>query len=131
MLLDPAGREQSYYRSFLPSFHHGDREILKVQHWLQKNGCRNVDLSKMAKTSGLELRTFIRRFQKATTLRPTEYCQQLRIGKARELLESTRQSVEKISWEVGYEDPASFRRVFQKVLGLSPREYRKRFAIGR
>ena len=130
MLLDPSGREQSFYKSFLPRFDHGDVEILKVQHWLQKNGCRNVDLSKMAKKSGLELRTFMRRFQKATTLRPTEYCQHLRIGKARGLLESTKKPVEKISWEVGYEDPASFRKVFQKVLGLSPREYRKRFAIG-
>ena len=68
----------------------------------------------------------MRRFQKATSLRPTEYCQQLRIGKARGLLESTKKSVEKISWEVGYEDPASFRKVFQRVLGLSPREYRNR-----
>lgn len=130
MLVDPAGREQSYYSSFLPRLEHGDSEILKVQHWLQKNGCRNVDLAKMAKTSGLELRTFIRRFQKATTLKPTEYCQRLRIGKAREMLEGTRRSIEQISWAVGYEDPSSFRKVFYKIVGLSPREYRRRFTFG-
>jgi transcriptional regulator GlxA family with amidase domain len=130
MLVDPSGREQSYYGNFLPHLHHGDVEILKVQHWLQKNSCRNVDLTKMAQTAGLEVRTFIRRFKTATSLKPTEYCQRLRIGKAREMLECTRQSVEKISWAVGYEDPASFRRIFHKIVGLSPSEYRRRFSVG-
>ena len=129
MLVDPSGREQSYYGGFLPRLHHGDAEILKVQHWLQKKGCRNVDLTRMAQTAGLEVRTFIRRFKAATGLKPTEYCQRLRIGKAREMLECTKQSVEKISWAVGYEDPASFRRIFHKLVGLSPREYRRRFTV--
>ena len=127
MLADPSGKEQSYYGSFSPHLHHGDAEILKVQHWLQKNSCRNVDLTKMAKTAGLEVRTFIRRFKTATSLKPTEYCQRLRIGKAREMLECTKQSVERISWAVGYQDPASFRRIFYKIVGLSPSEYRRRF----
>jgi transcriptional regulator GlxA family with amidase domain len=130
MLVDPSGREQSYYGSFLPRLHHGDMEILKVQHWLQKKSCRNVDLTKMAQTAGLEVRTFTRRFKAATSLKPTEYCQHLRIGKAREMLECTKQSVEKISWAVGYEDPASFRRIFHKIVGLSPSEYRRRFTVG-
>jgi transcriptional regulator GlxA family with amidase domain len=129
MLVDPSGREQSYYESFLPSLHHGDSEILKVQHWLQKNGCRNVDLTMMAKTAGLAVRTFIRRFKTATSLKPTEHCQRLRIGKVREMLECTKQSVERISWAVGYEDPASFRRIFYKIVGLSPSEYRRRFTV--
>jgi transcriptional regulator GlxA family with amidase domain len=129
MLMDLSDREQSYYSSFLPRLDHGDAEILKVQHWLQRNGCRNVDLTKMAKTAGLEVRTFLRRIKKATTLKPTEYCQRLRIGKSREMLESTRQSIEKISWAVGYEDPASFRRIFHRIMGLSPSDYRNRFTV--
>lgn len=129
MLVDPSGRKQSYYSSFSPRLHHGDAEILKVQHLLQKSGCHNVDLTKMAKTAGLELRTFMRRFKKATDMKPTEYCQRLRIGKARDMLESTNQSVEQISWAVGYEDPASFRRIFHRIVGLSPSDYRSRFAV--
>jgi transcriptional regulator GlxA family with amidase domain len=129
MLVDPSGREQSYYSSFSPRLHHGDAEILKVQHLLQKSGCCNVDLTKMAKTAGLEMRTFMRRFKKATNLKPTEYCQRLRIGKAREMLESTNHSVERISWAVGYEDPTSFRRIFHRIMGLCPSDYRSRFAV--
>jgi transcriptional regulator GlxA family with amidase domain len=83
----------------------------------------------MAARAGLEERTFLRRFQKATGLRPTEYCQQLRVGKARELLEFTNDAVDQIAWSTGYEDSGAFRKVFHKVMGISPSAYRKRFGL--
>lgn len=129
MLVDPPGREQRYYSSFVPRLHHGDQPILNVQHWLQKNGARDVTLAHMAKKAGLEERTFLRRFHKATGMKPTEYCQHVRVGKAREMLEFTRQSVEQVAWGVGYEDAGAFRKVFFKVTGLSPGDYRTRFAV--
>jgi transcriptional regulator GlxA family with amidase domain len=61
-------------------------------------------------------------------MKPIEYVQHLRVGKARELLEFTRRSVDQIAWSVGYEDAAAFRRVFHRILGLSPGEYRNRFS---
>jgi transcriptional regulator GlxA family with amidase domain len=131
LLIDPPGREQRFYSSFSPKLHHGDDAILKVQHWLQAHGARDATLGTMAATAGLEERTFLRRFRRATGLKPTEYCQHLRIGKAREMLEFTRQTVERIAWDVGYEDPGAFRKVFSKVFskitGLSPGDYRRRF----
>lgn len=129
LLVDPSGREQRFYSSFSPKLHHGDAAILKVQHWLQAAGARDVDLPAMAAEAGLEPRTFLRRFVKATGHRPTEYCQFLRIGKARERLEFSRNTVEQIAWEVGYEDPGAFRKVFHKVMGLTPGEYRRRFSV--
>jgi len=117
MLADPPGREQRYYSSFAPKLHHGDPAVLKVQHWLQTEGTKQPSISEMASVSGLEERTFLRRFQKATGLNPTKYNQRLRVGKAREMLELTRQTVNQISWAVGYEDPRSFRKVFQNVMG--------------
>lgn len=131
LLVDPPGREQRYYSNFAPKLHHGDEAILKVQHWLQSKGARGVTLQEMATRAGLEPRTFLRRFHKATGLKPTEYCQNVRVGKAREMLEFTTKSVDQIAWSVGYEDAGAFRKVFQKVLGLSPGEYRNRFAIKR
>lgn len=83
----------------------------------------------MAARAGLEERTFLRRFQKATGLRPTEYCQQLRVGRAREMLEFTNQAVNQIAWSIGYEDAGAFRKVFHKVVGISPGAYRKRFSL--
>lgn len=108
LLIDPAGREQRHYSSFAPRLNHGDEPILKVQHWLQA-------------------RTFLRRFKAATGLAPSQYTQHLRVGKARELLEFTRRPVDQIAWSVGYEDPGAFRKSFQRVVGLTPGEYRQRF----
>ncbi|MDQ0395413.1 GlxA family transcriptional regulator [Labrys monachus] len=135
LLVDPPGREQRYYSSFSPPLGHGDEAILKVQRWLQSlaeddDGMRGVTLAAMAETAGLEERTFLRRFTKATGLKPTEYYQQLRVGKARAMLELTARNVDQVAWAVGYEDPAAFRKVFQRVTGLSPRDYRRRFAAG-
>jgi transcriptional regulator GlxA family with amidase domain len=127
LIIDPSGREQRYYSSFAPKLQHGDDQILKVQHWLQKSGAKDVTMQSMSAKAGMEERTFLRRFQKATGMKPTEYCQQIRVAKAREMLEFTHQTVDQIAWGVGYEDPGAFRKVFQKIVGLTPGEYRMRF----
>ena len=127
-LIDTAGREQRFYSSFSPKLNHGDEAVLRVQHWLQK-GVRDFTLADMAAYAGLEERTFLRRFRKATEFNPTEYCQRLRIGKAREMLELTSRTISQVAWDVGYQDEGSFRKVFYKVMGLKPGDYRKRFGI--
>ena len=38
-------------------------------------------------------------------------------------------SADEISWQVGYEEPAFFRRLFKRVTGLAPGAYRRRFKI--
>jgi transcriptional regulator GlxA family with amidase domain len=129
MLADPPGREQRYYSNFAPSLQHGDEAVLKVQHWLQTAAAKQPSLAQMTSIAGLEERTFLRRFQKATGLKPMEYCQHLRMGKARELLAFTRQPVESIAWTIGYKDAGSFRKIFSKLLGLSPSDYRRRFSV--
>lgn len=128
-LVDPSGREQRYYSTFQPRLDHGDAPIRKVQHWLQRRCDETVTVPGMAAIAGLGERTFLRRFQKATGLKPSEYLQHLRVGKARDLLESSRLAFDQIAWRVGYEDSGALRRVFQKTTGLTPGEYRKRFSL--
>lgn len=129
LLIDPSGREQRHYSPFAPRLTHGDEAILKVQHWLQERAGRPTSIMDMANQARLEERTFLRRFKTATGMKPIEYVQHLRVGKARELLEFTKRPVDQVAWAVGYEDAASFRRVFSRILGLSPGEYRNRFAV--
>ena len=128
-LVDPPGREQSYYSAFSPRLTHGDAAILKVQHWLQATEAKDIDLATLAAQAQLEERTFLRRFQKATGLTTTEYCQRLRVGKARELLQFGTLSTDQVAWEVGYSDPGAFRKVFARIVGLTPTEYRRRFRV--
>lgn len=127
LLIDPPGREQRYYSRFSPRLDHGDPAVLKVQLWLEETGAREIALSDLAARAELEERTFLRRFRKATGMTTTEYSQRLRIGKACELLQSGRLSVERIAWDVGYADPGAFRKVFSRIIGLSPGDYRRRF----
>jgi transcriptional regulator GlxA family with amidase domain len=129
-LVDPAGRQQRFYANFSPSLHHGDPAVLRVQLWLQTIPSESVTIDKMASKARLGQRTFLRRFQKATGLTPTEYVQHLKVQKARELLEFTTLSMKEISWKVGYEDTGSFRKTFHKVIGLRPVDYRRRFGAG-
>lgn len=129
MLIDPGAREQSFYSKFAPSLDHGDVAILGVQHWLHGANLKDVTLQDMAERAGLGDRTFLRRFQKATGLNPTEYTQRMRMAKARDLLEQSSLAVEQVAWQSGYEDPNAFRKIFRKIVGLSPGQYRARFSI--
>ncbi|MBN2976605.1 GlxA family transcriptional regulator [Pseudomonas lactucae] len=115
--------------NFAPILSHGDAAILKVQHGLQASGAVDVSIAAMAQQAGLEERTFLRRFRSATGLKPTEYCQHLRVGKARQMLEFTNGTIDHIAWTVGYQDPSAFRTTFKKITGLAPSDYRNRFGV--
>ena len=130
-LIDPGAREQSYYNLFAPDLSHGDAQVLKAQHWLQAHYPEPVTVPQTAAAAGLEERTFLRRFQAATGHKPSEYLQQLRVAKARERLELSTASIESIAMDAGYLDVSAFRKLFQRIVGLSPSEYRKRFSPAR
>ena len=72
-------------------------------------------------------RSFLPRFRAATGLAPSAYLRQMRVARARALLETTRNTVDQVAYEVGYEDTGGFRRAFREVVGLSPSDYRLRF----
>lgn len=108
---------------------HGDGEILGAQDWLDGHFSVANPVEAMVERSRLAERTFKRRFTEATGLAPIAYVQRLRVEHAKRRLERTDTPVEKLGWQVGYEDPASFRRLFRRTTGLSPGAYRKRFRV--
>lgn len=123
--LDLPKQDQVLYRMFIPKLHHGDDAILKVQRWLQSHP-REASALEMAEVAGLGARTFLRRFIKASGLRPSVYLQRLRVQKAREMLELTQKSIDEIAWLVGYKDASAFSKVFQKQIGITPGDYRSK-----
>lgn len=127
MMMDPPGREQRLYGQFTPRMQHGDRNILAVQHWLHADPCVATTVEDLAGRAALGPRTFLRRFVRATGMKPSEYRQRLRVAHGREMLEFGTQSVEQIAVAAGFEDPGAFRRSFKKFVGLTPKEYRLRF----
>ncbi len=83
----------------------------------------------MIRRSGLAERTFKRRFTEATGFAPIDYVQRLRIEDAKRRLERTDEPADAISWRVGYEDVAAFRRLFKRVTGMTPGAYRRHFQV--
>jgi transcriptional regulator GlxA family with amidase domain len=57
-----------------------------------------------------------------------DYLQDLRIEEAKRLLEGSGRSADNVSFEVGYDDASCFRPLFRRRTGLSPVQYRRRFA---
>jgi transcriptional regulator GlxA family with amidase domain len=86
-------------------------------------------VEEMVRRSGMAERTFKRRFTAATGLSPLDYAQRLRVEDAKRRLERTEAPVDEISWKVGYEDPAFFRRLFKRTTGLAPGAYRRKFRM--
>jgi transcriptional regulator GlxA family with amidase domain len=117
------------YALFRPRTDHGDAVIAGVQEWIDRNRAVARPVEEMRTRSGLPERTFVRRFAAATGLSPITYVQRLRVEDAKRRLERTDTPVERIAWEVGYEDPAAFRRLFRRIAGVPPGAYRRRFQL--
>jgi len=131
LLIDPPRRHQLPFSQFVPRFDHGDAAVLRAQQHIHARHAEPLAVADLAALAGLTERTFLRRFSGATGFRPVEYVQQVRVAKAREALELTKRPVDRIAWEVGYGDPAAFRKIFQRITGLTPNLYRQRFGIVR
>ncbi len=118
---------QSPYAVMTRPMETSDAQISDCQTWIAENYEVAKPVEQMVARSGLNARTFSRRFKAATGFAPIEYVQALRIEEAKQMLETDAHLVDEVGVLVGYEDPASFRRVFKRGVGLSPAAYRKKF----
>ncbi len=104
---------------------HPDEEIIQIQHWLESNYQRSVQLSVLANQFNLSMRSFNRRFKNALDQTPNEYLQKVRINAAKDLLQNTNLAINEIADKVGYPDPSHFSCLFKKHLNSTPLAYRK------
>jgi len=119
---------QSGYSVVPLSRPHSDDKIRQTEDYLREHFDRYVSIDGLADRIGMGPRNFIRRFKAATGRLPGAYIQMLRISAARELLERGAVSIQEVCAKIGYEDIAFFRSLFKRHTGMTPAEYRKRFA---
>ena len=97
--------------------------------FMNKNLGQKLTLLQISREAGLSPTYFTTVFRRETNYSPLTYFSHLKIVKACEYLDYTRQKVKEISFSLGYSDPYYFTKDFKKKMGLSPRQYRNR--VGR
>ncbi len=74
-------------------------------------------------------RNLTRRFKQVTGIPPIEYLQNIRVESSKKYLEQTQLSISEIIEKTGYNDPKAFRKIFHKMVGMKPIEYREKFRV--
>jgi len=127
LLIDAGHQAQTPYQSLLEKQLSNDAKVSKAQYWLQTHLDTDVDMKEVAHVLGISQRTLTRKFKSELAMTPLTYLQNIRIGTAKLLLETTNLSLTEIIIKVGYADTSSFARLFLDRQGLTPAAYRRRF----
>jgi transcriptional regulator GlxA family with amidase domain len=106
-----------------------DSPVYRAMQWLQAHVDQPYRLAPVAQAAAASERTLLRHFRQVTGMTPLDYLHQLRIERAKMLLEVTLHGIPGIAEACGYSDTASFRRLFQRKTGMSLSEYRNRYAL--
>lgn len=118
---------QSPFSNLVRRQPHADALARRAEEWLQQNFRQARAVSGVVAATGASERTLNRRFKAAMGATLMAYTQNLRIEETKRRLETSAASFEDIATETGYENPAFARRVFKRMTGLLPREYRRMF----
>ncbi|WP_236170741.1 transcriptional regulator FtrA [Pseudomonas pseudonitroreducens] len=102
-------------------------DLAALLDWARQQLHRSIAVGELASRVAMSERTFLRRFSEATGMTPKAWLQHERMLRARELLESSADSVERIAERCGFGTVESFRNAFRGAAGVAPSAYRERF----
>lgn len=100
-----------------------DRRVEVAIQVMKGNGRRCLSVTEIARIVGLSPWHFTHLFRIATSKSPTKYLQEVRMEKAKAMLEKTTLGLKEIVYNVGLTDRSHFSREFKKTHGLTPREF--------
>lgn len=104
-----------------------DDRIQKVLSYIRKNIYKTIDIDSLAAISCLSKDHFIRLFKKEVNNTPLQYINQKKIEKAQLILITDSMPIKNISYLLAYEDHSYFNRLFKKLTGVTPQQYRDRY----
>ena len=103
------------------------QELRKVMHFIDRHFVDEITVDRLADIAGISIPHFNRRFRQLLRLSPMEYVLSLRIQEAQRQLTTTKRSVGEISLATGFYDQSHFTKRFNKVVGMNPLAYRKKY----
>jgi transcriptional regulator GlxA family with amidase domain len=125
--IDYERSSQSHFAIFRGQKDHEDDAIKQAQQYIELNFREKITVDELAAVLTIGRRNLERRFKKATSNTVVEYIQRVKVEAAKMSLESSRENVNEVMYNVGYTDPKAFRITFKKITGLSPLQYRNKY----
>jgi two-component system response regulator YesN len=101
------------------------KPIRIAKQYIGENYYQALTLEKVSKNIGFNPTYFSTMFKKETGMNFSDYLKKVRIDNAKNMLLDTEQQVEDISYAVGYSDIKYFSRLFKKLAGVTPTEFRR------
>lgn len=98
--------------------------ITRAKDFIQNHQSEDISLGDVARAVNTSTFYFCKMFKKATGLNFTDYLSRVRIEKAKNLLLNQNLRISEIAFEVGFQSLTHFNRVFKKIVGQSPTQYR-------
>ncbi|MGI5255734.1 GlxA family transcriptional regulator [Streptomyces angustmyceticus] len=105
----------------------GDASLSGTREWALQRLGEPVTLRQLARHAGISQRTLMRRFTEETGTTPLQWLLHARLGRARELLETTDHPVDRVAQDCGLGTAANLRLHFRRVLDTTPTAYRRTF----
>lgn len=103
-----------------------DRSVETVKRWLYENYDQQAELGHLASMVYLTPSYLSKLFKNETGMTITDYLIEVRLKKAKHLLKTCPDmKIHEIGCEVGYPDPAYFNKLFKRIVGVTPNEYKK------
>ncbi|KHL97059.1 hypothetical protein QW71_03895 [Paenibacillus sp. IHB B 3415] len=99
--------------------------ITEIKHYVANNFDKNISLADLSNRFYLNLNYLSQLFKEKTGQNYLEYLTQVRMERTKELLTGTDLKIYEIAQRVGYNDPTHFSKVFERLVGCKPTEYRK------
>lgn len=104
--------------------------ITRAKEYIHEHQTEEISLGQVAKAVNTSTFYFCKMFKKVTGINFTDYLSRVRIEKSKNLLLNPNLRVSEIAFEVGFQSLTHFNRVFKRILGQSPTEYRSQL-VGR
>jgi two-component system response regulator YesN len=98
--------------------------ISKAIEYINGNYHKNISLDDVAKEINMSYHYFSKFFKDSIGKNFVDYLTELRIDKAKEFLKDTTISIKEVCYKIGYSDPNYFSKIFKKVTGMTPTEFR-------
>ncbi|WP_299478627.1 helix-turn-helix domain-containing protein [uncultured Roseibium sp.] len=126
-----SGGQSQFSSVLLSQTNDADGRFDALHAWIGDNLKGDLRVDRLAEQVGMSERNFTRVYRDATGRTPAKTIELFRVAAARDLLEVTELPIATIAQRTGFEDDERLRRAMQRVLGISPTEYRKRFGLGK